>query len=207
MSRLIDLVGEKFERLVVVEIVGKNKWGQYKWRCLCDCGEEVVVFGGKLRSGDTKSCGCWNIDRITKHGRSRTRVYRTWQNMIQRCLNPLNKSYADYGGRGITICERWMKFENFLEDMGEQPKGLQIDRTDNNKGYCKSNCRWVTRKEQMRNRRNNILITHKGEEKCLSGWAEKLDINYTTLCKRLKLGWSVEKALTTPIQKQRRKKK
>lgn len=127
--------------------------------------------------------------------------------MIQRCTNPNDKRYKNYGGRGITVCKRWRNsFEKFLEDMGEPPtKEHSIDRINNNGNYCKSNCRWVTRKEQNRNKRNNRLITYKGKTQCLIEWAEEYNINYDTLwCRIYKYGWPIEKALTTPVKKRRK---
>lgn len=126
--------------------------------------------------------------------------------MGQRCTNPKNPAYKNYGGRGITICERWLDknngFINFLEDMGECPKGCEIDRINNNLGYCKENCRWVTRYIQSRNKRNNKLFTYKGKIQILKDWAVEYKIKYKTLWMRIySLKWSIEKALTTPIRK------
>lgn len=127
--------------------------------------------------------------------------------MIQRCTNHNNKSYHNYGGREITVCKEWRKFENFLEDMGEPPKGYQIDRINNNEGYYQANCRWATRKQQQRNTRNNHLISYKGKIQCLSAWAEKIGIPYGTLKSRFYCNWSIEKALTTPVKKYKKYKR
>ena len=202
---MIDLIDLRFGRLIVVKIADQDMCGNYKWRCQCDCGRIVVVVGYSLRRGMTKSCGCLNIDRLTKHGHNsttkKTTTYRSWQNMRTRCLNPNSPAYKDYGGRGITIGQRWEKFENFLEDMGEAPTGLQLDRINNNKGYYKENCRWATSKQNNRNRRSNHLITHNGQTQCLTAWAEEFNINRSTLWDRLRQGWSTEKALTIPVGK------
>ena len=144
-----------------------------------------------------------------RHGHSErgkvSRVYIIWANMIKRCNYINYQHYDDYGGRGITVCERWRKFENFLEDMGEPSTDQhQIDRINNNGNYCKSNCKWVTRQEQGKNKRNNHLIAFCGKIQCLSAWAEELGINHRTLRSRLFLGWSTEKALTTPTRKRRK---
>jgi hypothetical protein len=118
--------------------------------------------------------------------------------MIQRCTNPNSEYYADYGGRGITVCEDWLKFENFYRDMGDRPsKDHSIDRSDNNGNYCKDNCRWRTNKEQQNNRGNNRLLEFNGTTKTVAGWSESVGIKYDTLYSRLRLGWSIEEALTT----------
>ncbi len=210
-----NLIGQKFGRLVVLQLAGKDKWGKYVWLCMCDCGKEKIILEGHLRSGNTKSCGCLRIEkttkRSTKHGhasvKQRHPIYPAWQSMIQRCINPNNKDYPSYGGRGIAVCKRWRKFENFLEDMGEHPgKEYSIDRIDNNKGYCKSNCRWATKKQQMRNKRDSYLITHEGKIQLLIEWAEDFNIPYKTLWDRIqKLGWSIERALTEPVRKQKKR--
>ncbi|KKM98992.1 hypothetical protein LCGC14_1152420 [marine sediment metagenome] len=207
----IDLVGQKFGRLVVLQFIDKNKWRSSFWLCRCDCGKEKIILGDSLKNGDTKSCGCLNIEKLTKHGHCNkngksSEIYAIWQSMIQRCTNPNHKAYYNYGGRGITVCKRWKNsFENFFKDMGESPKGYSIDRIDNDDNYCKSNCRWVTRKEQMRNTRRNRLITHKKKTQCLIEWAEETKIPYPTLWQRIfKLGWSIEKALTIPVQKRKK---
>lgn len=116
-----------------------------------------------------------------------------------RCTNPNSKEYPNYGGRGITICERWLKFENFLADMGERSENASIDRIDNFQGYYPDNCRWSTRSEQQRNRRNNRLITFNGKTQCLEDWAAEIGIRSDVLIKRLKLGWSIEETLTKPL--------
>lgn len=126
--------------------------------------------------------------------------------MKQRCINENSVYYANYGKRGITVCDRWLKFENFIKDMGEPPtKKHSLDRIDNNKGYCLKNCRWTTRHQQQGNMRTNHIITFSGKTQCLAEWSREVKINQKTLWNRLvTLGWSVEKSLTKPIQKQRR---
>jgi hypothetical protein len=126
--------------------------------------------------------------------------YRSWYSMIDRCTNPSKKGWENYGGRGIAVCERWRKFANFLSDMGDRPNGLSLDRIDNDKNYEPGNCRWATRGEQARNRRSNRLLTYKGETHVMKDWATILGIKYITLRYRLfVLGWTVEKALETPV--------
>ena len=209
MSKFIDLTGKRFGRLIVLRYVDKDRWRSSRWLCSCDCGKEKIIIGQSLKSGATKSCGCLHIEktieRFTKHGHVKngkiSKTYIIWDSMISRCINPNNISYKNYGGRGITICKSWSKFGNFLEDMDEVPKKHQIDRINNNGNYCKDNCKWSTRTEQGRNKRNNHLITYNGKTQCISAWAEEFGINRSTLMNRLSRGWSIEKALTTPVGK------
>ena len=209
----IDLVGQKFGRLTVIKRMGNDKYRNSRWLCLCECGKEKIIRGSHLKSGDIKSCGCLQkeelIKRSTTHGhKSEGRVpktYMAWCNMIQRCTNSKHKHYQDYGGRGIKVCKRWIKFENFLEDMGIPKKGLTLDRIDNSKGYCKSNCRWATRKEQQRNTRRNHMISYNGKTQCMSEWAEQTGISASAILWRLNHGWSIEKALTTPVKKYKKR--
>jgi hypothetical protein len=156
-----DLSGQTFGRLYVSFPAGCDTHGDMRFYCICECGELRVVAGFNLRSGHTSSCGC--LQRLlaskthTKHGHcynaTTSPTYTTWLCMIQRCTNPNQKFFRNYGGRGIKVCERWMTFENFLSDMGERPIGTTIDRENNDLGYFKENCRWATRKEQQNNLR------------------------------------------------------
>lgn len=209
MSRIIDLTGKKFGRLTVVRL---NDMAQKKhnksWVCRCDCGQTTVVYGCNLKRGMTRSCGCLRkeITSETKmiHGHSprcgHSKTYLAWKHLLGRCRNPKDKSYVYYGARGIICCDRWLKFENFLTDMGEPPtKNHSIDRIDNNSGYYKENCRWATRKQQIRNRSNNRVITHNNTTQCLSAWAEEYGIRYGLLWLRIvRYGWPIGKALTQP---------
>jgi len=214
MPAFRDLTGQRFGRLVVVEKRDGRRRGNVMWLCRCDCGQTTPIRGCDLRNGHTKSCGCLQKASAAAtaaatgrsnatHGHTRwggeSRAYRVWRNMIQRCTNQRADAYARYGGRGITVCKRWRKFESFLADMGEPPPGHQIDRIDNDKGYFKCNCRWVTSKENGRNTRRNRLLTHNGRTQCVAAWAEDTGIKVGTIFQRLNGGWPVERALTEPV--------
>lgn len=209
MAKPINLIGQKFGRLVVLKRMDNDEWGHLRWLCLCDCNKEKTIQGNHLKSGHTKSCGClYREGNNTKHGHRKTKTYKSWSSMIQRCTNSQNKRYQDYGGRGIKVCKRWRKFENFLKDMGEVPEGYSIDRINNNKGYKKSNCRWTTSRINNRNKRNNLYFIYKNKTQLLIEWVEEVGIPYDTLWNRIfRLSWPIDKALTTPVQKRRRQKK
>lgn len=179
------------------------------WECLCICGETIVTSGSSLRNGSTKSCGCLKREgNNLKHGynrcKKRTPTYSSWSGMKTRCNNISGPKYNKWGGRGIRICNRWSKFENFLKDMGSPPtKSHSLDRINNNKGYCKSNCRWATPKQQGRNKSNNRIFTFKRKTQCLSAWSEEYKIKSSIIADRLNRGWSTKEALTVPIKGKR----
>jgi len=212
MAKKKELAGQRFGRLVVLYDTGERKGGQVVWRCRCDCGNEVNVVGYNLTSGHTTSCGCYHRERAaeanTMHGMAgrgeRHPVYDAWFHMLQRCENPKNKNYKDYGGRGIKVCAEWHDPAVFIEwalANGWQ-KGLQIDRIDNNGNYGPSNCHWVSSKENNRNRRSNRLITFDGKTQTMTEWAEELSISYCTLKDRInKLHWPIERALVEPVRR------
>lgn len=198
-----DLSGRKFERLTVVSISHVDKHKNWHWNCRCECGKETVVNGSSLRSGSTKSCGCLvgelTVKRNTKHGRCKTKEHSIWISMKQRFLNEKSKSFKNYGGRGIKVCERWLKFENFFADMGEKPHGKTLERIDNDGNYEPENCRWATYTEQERNKRNTLTLTIDGETKTFMEWVEEFQVPVARVWYRIfRAGWDAKRAFTTP---------
>jgi hypothetical protein len=195
-----------FGRLTVVSRA-ENKGDDVRWACRCSCGNEAVVATRELRKGDTRSCGCLNLEVMRSRGTHRmkgTPEHNSWANMIRRCEDPTNTDYGGYGGRGITVCERWRSsFEAFLSDMGPKPsRQHSIDRIDNDRGYEPGNCRWANDREQQRNKRSNHRITAFGETKTIAEWAEDPRCRATAFAikDRLRsLGWEAEAAITTPL--------
>ena len=198
MPAFRDLTGQRFNRLTVLREGGRTGSGMRKWVCVCTCENLTIVVGAALASGHTKSCGCLNIEsrrRANAHGMYGTSTYHSWGNMKSRCDDTSNKSYGDYGARGIAYCKRWSLFENFYEDMGTKPEGLSLDRKNNNKGYSKGNCRWATRRQQNTNKRNNVVLTMEGKTLCMAEWAKKIKVPYGTLYYRHQQGLSTEDIL------------
>lgn len=198
MANAIDLVGKRFGKLLVIERVSSHS-PHAVWKCKCDCGEERNIIGQNLRRLMQVSCGCWNQERKTTHGATKdgtvTKEYMSWKAMIQRCTNPNRKHYEEYGGRGITVCDRWLNsFENFLEDMGKKTSARHsIDREDTNGNYEPDNCKWSTQSEQISNQRirQDNTSGHKGVswDKNRGKWHAYLNRNKSS---RLNIGYYVD---------------
>lgn len=206
MTKRIDITGQKFNYLTAIKYIDYDKNHRSRWLFKCDCGNEKILDSLWVRKGNIKSCGCYNskvaTERMTKHGMRQTKEYKTWCSMKRRCLVPKERSYKDYGGRGITVCKNWKdSFENFFKDMGYAPSPeYSIDRIDVNGNYEPSNCRWATDKQQRRNKRNNFNITYNNETHCLAEWCEILNLKDKIVRNRLtKHKWSIERALETPM--------
>lgn len=198
-------IGQKYGRLLVMEYARHNKIrNRYYFKCKCDCGNTVVVREDCFKTGNTKSCGCYYREtRGTmnkKHGMWNTRTYSIWVGMKVRCTSLEDKRSHLYAKKGIKVCDRWQDFQNFLEDMGVAPDNLSIDRIDGNGDYSPENCRWATAKEQANNSAANYVIEYEGESLNIGEWAEKLEMKPNTLVYRIRRGWSVDRALTTPVQ-------
>lgn len=211
--RFIDLEGQQFERLTVLGYVGKNRHNIGQWLCVCKCGNHVLAAAGELRQKGpkgTQSCGCLGKERVSQarkaraiHWKCRTPIYFAWISMKARCYNPKNAGYANYAQREIKVCDRWRdSFENFFADMGDLPfEGAMLERIDNDGNYSPENCKWATRAEQNNNSRNNRFLTFNGKTQSMIMWSRELNFKRHTLRSRLdKLGWSVERALSTPIR-------
>jgi hypothetical protein len=197
--------GDRYGRLTIVEETEKTD-NQRKFLCLCDCGNKKEINLLRLRSGKTKSCGCYSVElaisRSTTHGQYGTPLYRVWNSMKQRCENPKTERYERYGGRGIKVCEEWLDFNCFFEwsmDNG-YAEGLTLDRIENNSDYEPSNCRWTTVVKQMNNRSTNHFLTYDNKTMTIADWGRETGINPAAINKRLRRGWAIEKALTKPLQ-------
>lgn len=199
-----DKVGEVYGRVTVLaEDLIRSTPGRTYVRIRCECGKEKSVRYDGLRSGLVVSCGCKKREHGYKHGNRRSGIYdplyTCWDGMLQRCTNPKAPHYKDYGGRGITVCEAWLVFENFRADMAPRPTGTTLERLNNSQGYSKSNCVWATHRQQMRNTRRNINITYLNRTQCLTDWCADLGVPYSLAQSRITaLGWDPVKALITP---------
>lgn len=201
-------VGKVFGRLTVLSFSHRDRHKHPHWLCQCECGNQKSVSGHSLRRGATTSCGCAHFEAITKFkfGSARAsglkKLYDTWHHMIDRCHNEKNKSYRRYGGRGISVCERWrlgedgaLAFECFVADIERLEKnGSSLDRIDNDGDYCAENVRWATKKQQSLNRGDNRIISYLGQSRPLSEWCESLGLPYNRTSLRLRNGWPLEEA-------------
>lgn len=192
-----DISGERFGRLTAVRLVGLKPTA---WLCVCECGTEKTVLLSNLRAGKQLSCGCYRAQRSTKHGKHGAPIYRVWNAMTQRCGNPNDRHYADYGGRGIAVCAEWLEFSKFYEYVGDQPPNMTLDRIDNDRGYEPGNVRWVTRKVQSRNTRVTTMLAFGGRTQSLDDWADELGVSRERIRGRLRRGWDVAAALTSPYR-------
>ena len=205
-----DITGQKFNRWTVLKKSDrKDKRGKWLWECRCECGTIGLVTANSLKTGNSKSCGCWKKEQTsttkTTHGKSQTRLYKIWLGMKKRCNNPKSSIYKHYGGRGITVCGEWSSFEPFYEwSMGNGYEDtLTIDRIDVNGNYEPSNCRWVTAQQQHYNTRKSHFITFEGKTLTMKEWAEEKNVPYVAFKNRLYKGWDVDKALSTPCAKRK----
>lgn len=200
--------GDKFGRLTVIKIIPRVIGIQKRVLCVCECGNKTKSLSAhSVMSGGSKSCGCYKKDvaiirgkNSRKHGMCFSKEYSIWKMMKTRCLQKTHARYKSYGAVGITVCHRWLKFENFFEDMGNCPtKKHTLDRKNGKLGYSKYNCRWATSAEQNRNRSSNHWITFKGEKLCLMDWSLRCGIEFHTLGARIKRGWDFERAITQKV--------
>lgn len=197
--------GDRYGRLTLVEPLPViNRSGQRVWSVACDCGNVRQIPLSRARSGATRSCGClvreMSAARFRTHGQShKTATYRIWKHIRERCSNPRCRQWPYYGGRGVAVCGRWGRYENFLADMGEVPPGETIERIDNDGDYEPDNCRWASRKDQARNRRSNSRITLDGVTLCLAAWADRIGMPQKVIGERIRSGWTAERALTEPV--------
>lgn len=199
--KIKDTIGQKFGRLTLIKLSHRDTRYRQYWLCKCECGNEKIIEKGNLKTGSIKSCGCLKKElsnkRAYKHGLARTTEYHIWASMKQRCLNKKTEHYNRYGGRGVKVCKRWLKFENFHEDMGKRPSSkYSLDRINNDGNYCKRNCRWATSKEQMNNTSSTVYIKEGKRNIPLQFYAIKKGVDQNLLRARLWRGHTLEKSLT-----------
>ena len=207
-QRVVDMSGAKVGKLTVISRGKNTKQNKAQWLCRCDCGNMTVVSRRHLKDHSTLSCGCLRKEKAkithTTHGMKRTRLYRIWSGVKDRCCNVNSKYWERYGGRGITICDEWLQsFESFYRwsmDNGYSDE-LTIDRIDNDKGYCRENCKWVTYKIQENNRSNNRILECHNEQHTISQWSDITGIKQTVISQRIYNGWTVERALTEKVRR------
>jgi len=214
--------GLKFNRLTVINYSHTDNYRQKKWNCVCDCGKSVIASTNSLRRNNTKSCGCLQKEKAaisgrnsaTTHGLSKnvngtkTRLFRIWMGMKTRCYNQKVKEYPRYGGKGVIICKEWLDYKNFHDwsFLNGYQDHLTIERIEVSGNYEPNNCRWATMKEQANNRTTSHYLTYNNKTNTMAAFSEEYNIGLQTLFRRLKSGWSVEKALTHPVKILNRKK-
>lgn len=195
-KNLIDITGQKFGRLTILShynFTDEKGYRRSYWICKCDCGNEYHTQSNPLRTGRIKSCGCFNRDRITTHGQTKnkqiSRAWQSWRTMKSRCYRITDCSYKNYGGRGISVCNRWKEsFENFFADMGECPENHSLDRINVDGDYEPENCRWADSITQANNTRFNTKITHNGITKTITEWSREFGVSWTTIRNRWRKG-------------------
>lgn len=207
----INMAGKKCGRWTVVRFDRIFGNGDAGWLCRCDCGNSGIVNGGRLRYGQSQSCGCLRSElkskRNTTHGMTHTSEYDSWNSMFDRCYNPEVNGFHRYGGRGIKVCKRWNRFENFFKDMGRKPSlRHQIDRINGDRDYKPSNCRWATRREQANNRSTNHVLFAFGKRATISEFSRMFGIGKHTIRLRILRGWDAETAITKKPRCLKRKK-
>lgn len=205
--------GDVYNALTIIDEVTKNIHGARMFLCKCKCGKEIKTTLGDIRSNHTKSCGCINRKRASlffsqltlTHGHSKvgkvSPTYRSWCSMKRRCRIGDDRENKYYTDRGITVCDRWNSFENFLSDMGERPEGMTLDRIDVNGNYCKENCRWATIEMQNNNKQNNRKVLFNGEKITIRAFSEKISFPIWIVRDRLRLGWPIDRIVNTPPRK------
>lgn len=212
MAKRADLVGQRFGRLVVEEYAFTRKNAAF-WKCKCDCGNYVNVPTYSLRCGNTKSCGCYRLEKQSETkedshkysglytSKHRPRLYWTWLNMIRRCEDSKAPDYYRYGALGISVCEEWHDLPTFLEWANSHGwgEGLTIDRIDNSGNYCPENCRWADRYTQSNNKRNSVVLEFNSKKQTVANWARELNVSPNVLYSRIKAGWTIEDTLTKPV--------
>lgn len=182
--KAIDITGKRFGRLMVLSKAAPTKPGRSAWNCICDCDNKCVVVGVSLLSGNTRSCGCFKLDSVRArnfvHGMHGSPEYCAWVHMMARCRRPTDKAFKHYGGRGISVCKRWLEFKNFYADMGNRPDGLTLERINNDGNYEPANCKWATWREQGRNTRYNRHVVLDGVKMLLIDAAHCLQVSTAT---------------------------
>jgi hypothetical protein len=210
LGTLLDISGQRFSRLTVIARAPSVK-GHTQWLCRCDCGAERSVGSNDLRSGHTRSCGCWSRDevrvRLTTHGMTGHPAFSKWKGMLSRCSNQNTAGWKNYGGRGIAVCERWLSFENFWADMGSTwAAGLTIERDDNDKGYSPDNCRWLPKSQQSRNRRSTTFIDSPWGRLTIAEVARKCGVSWFAMRARVQRDWPPERMFLGPTGRGGRKR-